>query len=206
MISPDALKPDPTTLPDDPTVLKQLVLQLFDELQKSREQVERMERHMDLLLRRVYGRTSEKLDPNQGLLFELPGESSAEGAKGTESVATNGDDSSLAETFAEPALPRPRTIAGYAGASGSRPRSHGSGKGIAGRYGESGRDRRGAERTGRLEAVVAFRDGPRAEEIRPPGAASRKRSFACGAKRSRGPASRRRRFQAVSPGRACWRR
>jgi transposase len=74
MISPDALKPDPTTLPDDPTVLKQLVVQLFDELQKSREQLQRLERHMDLLLRRVYGRTSEKLDPNQGLLFELPRE------------------------------------------------------------------------------------------------------------------------------------
>ena len=80
MITCDALKPDLTTLPDDPTVLKQLVLQLFDELQKSREQVERMERHMDLLLRRVYGRTSEKRDPNQGLLFDPLAESSQEAA------------------------------------------------------------------------------------------------------------------------------
>jgi transposase len=98
MICCDTLKPDPTTLPRDIDVLQQLVLQLFDELQKSREQVERMERHMDLLLRRIYGRTSEKLDPNQGLLFELPGESSAEGAKGTESDATNDQDSSRSKT------------------------------------------------------------------------------------------------------------
>ena len=81
MISPAALKPDLPTLPDDPAVLKQLVLQLFDELQKSREQVERMERHMDLLLRRVYGRTSEKLDPNQGLLFERSEELSEQAAQ-----------------------------------------------------------------------------------------------------------------------------
>jgi transposase len=80
MICCDTLKPDPTTLPDDPAVLKQLVLQLFDELQKSREQVQRMERHMDLLLRRVYGRTSEKLDPDQGLLFERE-EASSEAAE-----------------------------------------------------------------------------------------------------------------------------
>jgi transposase len=74
MTTNDALRPDLAALPDDPAVLKALVLQLFDELQKSREQLQRMERHMDLLLRRVYGRTSEKLDPNQGLLFELPRE------------------------------------------------------------------------------------------------------------------------------------
>jgi transposase len=94
MSTDTSLIPDLAALPDDPAVLKALVLQLFAELQKAREQVERMERHMDLLLRRVYGRTSEKLDPNQGLLFELPGEASGEEAKDAETAAGNGESSS----------------------------------------------------------------------------------------------------------------
>jgi len=71
-MSTDAsLLPDPATLPDDPVVLKQLVLQLFEELQKANGRVQQIEHHMDLLLRRLYGRSSEKLDPRQGLLFEV---------------------------------------------------------------------------------------------------------------------------------------
>lgn len=71
-MSTDAsLLPDTATLPDDPVVLKQLVFQLFEELQKANGRVQRMEQHMDLLLRRLYGRSSEKLDPRQGLLFDL---------------------------------------------------------------------------------------------------------------------------------------
>jgi transposase len=86
-MSTDAsLLPDLATLPDDPAVLKPLILQLFETLQKERHDRERLERHLDLLLRRLYGRTSEKLDPNQGLLFELLHESSAE-ANAAESVA-----------------------------------------------------------------------------------------------------------------------
>jgi transposase len=65
---------DSTTLPDDPVVLKQLVVQLFDELQKARAALQRQEHHMHLLLRRLYGSTSEKLDPHQALLFDLQAE------------------------------------------------------------------------------------------------------------------------------------
>ena len=61
---------DLATLPDDPAVLKQLVMQLFDELQKAKAALQRQEHHMHLLLRRLYGGTSEKLDPQQGLLFD----------------------------------------------------------------------------------------------------------------------------------------
>ena len=61
---------DPALLPDEPVVLKQLVLQLFEELQKSKAALERQEHHMHLLLRRLYGSTSEKFDPQQGLLFD----------------------------------------------------------------------------------------------------------------------------------------
>jgi len=62
--------PDPSLLPDDPTVLKALVVQLLEELQKAHGRLERQEHHMDLLLRRLYGSTSEKIDPRQGVLFD----------------------------------------------------------------------------------------------------------------------------------------
>jgi transposase len=61
---------DPASLPDDPAVLKQLVMQLFDELQKAKAALTRQEHHMHLLLQRLYGSTSEKFDPQQGLLFD----------------------------------------------------------------------------------------------------------------------------------------
>lgn len=64
---------DPALLPDDPAVLKQLVVQLLEELQKAHARLERQEHHMHLLLKRLYGRTSEKLDPRQGTLFDAPG-------------------------------------------------------------------------------------------------------------------------------------
>ena len=63
-------QPDPALLPDDPAVLKQLIVQLLEELQKARERLERLEHHMHLLLKRLYGRTSEKFDPRQGVLFD----------------------------------------------------------------------------------------------------------------------------------------
>lgn len=63
--------PDPALLPDDPAVLKQLVVQLLAELQKARAVIERQEHHMHLLLKRIYGSTSEKLDPRQSTLFDV---------------------------------------------------------------------------------------------------------------------------------------
>jgi len=63
------LVPDPALLPDDPAVLKQLVVQLLGELQKERGARERLEHHIHLLLKRLYGSTSEKFDPRQGMLF-----------------------------------------------------------------------------------------------------------------------------------------
>ena len=71
-MSTDACRPlpDPALLPDDPAVLKQLVVQLLEELQKANARLERQEHHMHLLLRRIYGSTSEKFDPRQGVLFD----------------------------------------------------------------------------------------------------------------------------------------
>lgn len=73
-MSTDGLpQPDTALLPDDPAVLKQLIVQLFEELQKERSARERLEHHMHLLLKRLYGSTSEKFDPRQGVLFDAQG-------------------------------------------------------------------------------------------------------------------------------------
>jgi transposase len=68
-MSTDAeLHVNPAELPDDPAFLKPLIVQLFESLQKSQQRVQQLEHHMDLLLRRVFGRTSEQLDPRQLVL------------------------------------------------------------------------------------------------------------------------------------------
>ena len=70
-MSTDALPlPDPSLLPDDPAVLKQLVVQLLEELRSAHARLERQEHHMHLLLKRLYGSSSEKFDPRQGVLFD----------------------------------------------------------------------------------------------------------------------------------------
>ena len=43
-------------------------MQLFETLQKSQQRVRQLEHHLDLLLRRVFGKSSEKLDPQQLVL------------------------------------------------------------------------------------------------------------------------------------------
>jgi transposase len=62
--------PDPALLPDDVAVLKQLVVQLLEQLRLRDERLERQEHHIHLLLKRIYGSTSEKFDPRQGMLFD----------------------------------------------------------------------------------------------------------------------------------------
>lgn len=74
-MSTDApLTVDPTALPDDPAILKSLVVQVIKELHDERAKVEKLQHHMDLLLRRLFGRSSEKLDPHQLALFDVQAE------------------------------------------------------------------------------------------------------------------------------------
>ncbi|HEX3853446.1 MAG TPA: IS66 family transposase, partial [Polyangiaceae bacterium] len=61
---------DPAQLPDDPTLLKALVVQLLQSLHERDKRIAQLERHMDLLVRKVFGRTSEKIDANQLALFD----------------------------------------------------------------------------------------------------------------------------------------
>ena len=61
---------DADQLPNDVGVLKSLVVQLIESLRQRDARIAQLERHMDLLVRKVYGRTSEKFDPRQLPLFE----------------------------------------------------------------------------------------------------------------------------------------
>src|SRR5712671_4711668 len=66
-----ALQVDPATLPDDAALLKSLVAQLFAQLQSRDGRISDLEHRMSLLLRKLYGSKSEKLDPRQTSLFDL---------------------------------------------------------------------------------------------------------------------------------------
>jgi hypothetical protein len=71
-MSTDALPlPDLATLPDDPATLRQLALQPLEALHGKETELGNLQNHMDLLLRRLYGRSSEKTDPWQPLLFDV---------------------------------------------------------------------------------------------------------------------------------------
>lgn len=65
---------DPDSLPDDPFLLKQLVMQLLDALRAKSHEKEALEHRLDLVLRRLYGRSSERVDPRQGTLFDAHAE------------------------------------------------------------------------------------------------------------------------------------
>lgn len=72
--------PDMDSLPDDPALLKQLLKQVVEQIHEERHHREQLEQRMDLLLKRLYGRTSEKIDPRQGTLFDTAAAVQAEDA------------------------------------------------------------------------------------------------------------------------------
>lgn len=63
-----------TALPDDPVILKQMIIELLATLKSERRERDQIASRLDLLLRRLYGPKSEKIDPNQLLLFDEPPE------------------------------------------------------------------------------------------------------------------------------------
>ena len=90
---------DPTTLPDDAAVLKSLVAQLFAELQSRDGRISDLEHRMSLLLRKLYGKKSEKLDPRQTSLFDLLAAAAEDQAAVTEQATpTAAGDNALDET------------------------------------------------------------------------------------------------------------
>jgi transposase len=61
--------PPAELLPDDPAVLKSMILELLATLHDKDRELEGVRHRLDLLLRRLYGPRSERFDPNQPLLF-----------------------------------------------------------------------------------------------------------------------------------------
>lgn len=59
------------SLPDDPSTLKAMIRELLATLHRRDHELEGVRHRLDQLLRRLYGRKSEKLDPNQLFLFAL---------------------------------------------------------------------------------------------------------------------------------------
>ena len=57
-------------LPSDAKLIKSLVAELAHLLQMRDERIAQLQRHMDLLVWKMYGRSSEKLAEGQGTLFE----------------------------------------------------------------------------------------------------------------------------------------
>jgi transposase len=56
-------------LPDDPAVLKHMILELLAALQKERHERDGLQQRLDQLLRRLYGPKAERFDPNQPWLL-----------------------------------------------------------------------------------------------------------------------------------------
>jgi transposase len=63
---------DPAQLPDDPALLKAMLAEVLAALRVSRQEGERLQTRLDQLLRRLYGPRSERLPPDQPLLFPEP--------------------------------------------------------------------------------------------------------------------------------------
>src|SRR5438128_12453390 len=61
--------PHPDHLPDDPALLKRMILELLATLQETRQEREELQGRLERLLHRLYGRRNERFDPNQPWLF-----------------------------------------------------------------------------------------------------------------------------------------
>src|SRR3954466_14429841 len=63
---------NPAHLPDDPALLKAMLAELLAALRASRQEGERLRVRLARVLRRLYGPRSERLNPDQLLLFADP--------------------------------------------------------------------------------------------------------------------------------------
>ena len=117
-----ALQVDPATLPDDAAVLKSLVAQLFAQLQSRDGRISDLEHRMSLLLRKLYGSKSEKLDPRQTSLFDLlTAATEDQTAVANEAPSNTAVDSSPDEIFPVTLLTTGRCAGWYVTVSATRP-------------------------------------------------------------------------------------
>jgi transposase len=67
--TPEPTSDSLTALPDDPVILRQMILELLAALREARHENAQLQHRLDLLLRRLYGPRTERFDPNQLLLI-----------------------------------------------------------------------------------------------------------------------------------------
>lgn len=67
--SPPSPSPAEIDLPDDPVVLKRMIVELLTTLRERDRDCDQLRHRLDQLLRKLYGGKAEKFDPNQPLLF-----------------------------------------------------------------------------------------------------------------------------------------
>jgi transposase len=80
---------DPADLPDDPALLKAMLAEALAALRASRQEGDHLRQRVDQLLRRLFGRRSERVNPDQLLLFaELPADEAATPATPTDAEET----------------------------------------------------------------------------------------------------------------------
>lgn len=91
---------DPSLLPEDVALLKSLIAQLLEELRKRDGRIDDLQHRMDLLLRRLTGRTSERFDPRQMALFDGAAEDGAAEEPPPELPPPPSSESSLSSTSA----------------------------------------------------------------------------------------------------------
>jgi len=60
---------DPLLLPDDPALLKQMILELLNTQQRSQRTIDGLQQQLEQLLKRLYGPRGEKFDPQAYALF-----------------------------------------------------------------------------------------------------------------------------------------
>jgi transposase len=99
---------DPTaTLPDDPVILRLMIVELLTALRDTRRQNEELQHRLDLLLRRLYGPRTERFDPNQQLLIPDAFAPVAPGPSDTGETAASKPDSKPESDTVPPKKARP---------------------------------------------------------------------------------------------------
>ena len=74
--SPVDVAATPEVLPDDPVVLKQMIVELLASMRDLRQNNAQLQHRLDVLLRKMFGPRAERFDPNQPFLFTEMAEAS----------------------------------------------------------------------------------------------------------------------------------
>jgi transposase len=84
--------PTPEQLPDDPSTLKNMIVELVATLQQRDRDLAQAHQRVHLLLQRIYGRRSEHFHPDQPLLFALDNDASESGTAASAAAEQTTDE------------------------------------------------------------------------------------------------------------------